>query len=103
MTEHDYVIIYDPREELIKVLAENDPVAISNVLTAEGWLSPQLMSEILTLGTNKRQAQKLADHILREKEIHPEWYRNFLCFLSRHKWLTEIATILNDIQCELIK
>ena len=94
------MIVYDSREELVRAL-EHDPVAISSVLTAEGLLSPQLVSEILTLETNKRQALRLADHILREREIHSEWYSKFLSFLSRHEWLSEIATILNDWPCEL--
>lgn len=99
--ESDYVIVYDCRKELIRVL-EHDPVAISSVLTVEGLLSPQLVSEILTLDTNRRQAKKLADHILREREIHSEWYRKFLSFLSQYEWLAGIASILNDTPCELI-
>ena len=99
--EADYVIVYDSREELVRML-EHDPVAVSSVLTAEGLLSQQLMLEILTLDTNKSQAQKLASHILKERESHSEWYRNFLSFLSRHEWLAEIATLLEDLPCELI-
>ena len=99
--ESDYVIVYDCRKELVRVL-EHDSVAISSVLTAEGLLSPKLLSEILSLNTNKRQAQKLADHILREREINSDWNHKFLNFLSQHEWLAGIASILNDTPCELI-
>ena len=95
------MIVYDCRKELVRVL-QHDPVAISSVLTAEGLLSPQLLSEILTLDTNKRQARKLADHILREREINSDWNRKFLSFLSQYEWLAGIASILNDTPCELI-
>ena len=95
------MIVYDSRKELIKVL-EHDPVAISSILMAEGLLSPQLVSEILTLDTNKRQTRKLADHILREREINPDWNCKILHFLSQHEWLAGIASILNDTPCELI-
>ena len=99
--DEDFVIIYDSRKELVRIL-EHDPIAINSILTAEGLLSPQLVSEILTLDTNKRKAQKLVSHILRERETHSDWYYKFLSFVSRHEWLAEINTILNDLSCELI-
>lgn len=98
------MVVYDSREELLRLL-ERDAVAISSALAAEGLqLSPQRVSETgtLTLDTNKSQAQKLADHILRERETRSEWYRKFLSLLSRHEWLAEIITALNDMPCELI-
>ncbi len=93
------MIVYNSRKELVRML-EHDPVAISSILTAEGLLSPQLASEILTLDTNKSKAQKLASHILRERETHSDWYCKLLSFLSRHEWLAEIVTILNELSCE---
>ena len=93
------MIVYDSRKELVRIL-EHDPIAINSILTAEGLLSPQLVSEILTLDTIKRKAKKLAGHILRERETHSDWYCKFLSFLSRREWLAEISTILNDLSCE---
>lgn len=84
-------------DKLLKTLElEFDPGAVSHALETEGLISAALLSEILTLTTDRRRAQKLRLHILNEANLHHEWYCKLLAFLSRNKCLSRLAEVLKD-------
>ena len=94
---------YEGERKLLKALeVDYDPRIVSHALEAEGLISISLLSEILSLDTDKERAQKLGDHILNEAKRHHDWYCKLLVFLSGNQWLCEIAELLKDEHSKLI-
>ena len=87
----------DGGDKLLKALElEFDPGSVSHALETEGLISHALLSEILTLNTDRKRAQKLREHILNEANLHYEWYCKLLVFLSRNKCLSGLNEILKN-------
>lgn len=87
----------DDGDKLLKALElDFDPGAVSHALETEGLISHALLSEILTLSTDRRRAQKLREHILSEANLDYEWYCKLLAFLSRNECLSGLTEILKN-------
>ena len=84
-------------DKLLRALElEFDPGSVSHALETEGLITPALLSEILTLDTDRRRAQKLREHILNEANLHHEWYCKLLAFLSRNNGLSGLTEVLKN-------
>ena len=91
--EHETLVRYIDK---LTLAFESAPVSIANELLAKGLISPEIHSNMLTLGIGKDvKATQLVKCVIDQIHVCPGKYYDFMALPSfQEKWLTNLHEVL---------